>query len=64
MFYRDITARYADVCKLASGAGRVIGVSIPFRAPWLTEDFETNKAKAAWTDKDEMMLYPKITSQP
>lgn len=60
MFYRDITARYADVCRLASGTGRVIGVSIPFRAPWLTDDFEANKAKAAWTDKDEMMLYPKL----
>lgn len=60
MFYQDITVRYADVCKLASRCERIIGVSIPFRAPWLTADFEANKAKAAWTDKDEMMAYPKL----
>ena len=60
MFYQDITARYADVCRLASRSEHIIGVSIPFRAPWLTEDFEANKAKATWTDKDEMMVYPKL----
>ena len=60
MFYQDITARYADVCRLASRSERIIGVSIPFRAPWFTEDFETNKAKAIWVDKDEMMVYPKL----
>ena len=60
MFYQDITARYADVCRLASRSERIIGVSIPFRAPWLTEDFEANKAKATWVDKDEMMVYPKL----
>ena len=37
-----------------------MGVSIPFRAPWLTTDFEANKAQATWIDKDEMMVYPKL----
>jgi hypothetical protein len=60
MFYQDITVRYADVCKLASRCERIIGVSIPFRAPWLTDDFETKKAKVTWMDKDEMMVYPKL----
>jgi hypothetical protein len=48
------------VCKLASRCERIIGVSIPFRAPWLTDDFETKKAKVTWMDKDEMMVYPKL----
>jgi hypothetical protein len=38
----------------------VLVVSIPFRAPWLTEDFEARKAEALWIDRDEAMVYPKL----
>jgi hypothetical protein len=60
LFYEGITKRYADVCMLASKSEHIMGVSIPFRAPWLTTDFEANKAQATWIDKDEMMVYPKL----
>ena len=59
-FYESITKRYADICTLASKSAHVMAVSIPFRAPWLTADFESNKTRATWIDKDEMMVYPKL----
>lgn len=60
LFYEGITRRYADICTRASKSAHIMAVSIPFRAPWYTEDFETNKAHATWLDKDEKMLYPKL----
>ena len=60
LFYEGITKRYAEICALAAKSAHIMAVSIPFRAPWLTADFETNKAQAAWVDKDEMMVYPKL----
>jgi hypothetical protein len=60
LFYTGITQRYADVCVRASKTAHIMAVSIPFRAPWLTADFEANKAQAVWIDKDEKMVYPKL----
>ena len=45
---------------LASKTAPVMAVSIPFRAPWPTEDFEAKKAEALWIDRDEAMVYPKL----
>ena len=59
-FYESITKRYAEICVLASKTAPVMAVSIPFRAPWLTEDFEARKAEALWIDRDEAMVYPKL----
>ena len=33
---------------------------MPFRLPWLTSDFETNKQRAVWTEADESMLHPQV----
>jgi hypothetical protein len=55
-----MTQRYADICVLASQTAHILAVSVPFRAPWLTADFEANKAHASWLDADEKMVYPKL----
>lgn len=60
LFYSSMTRTYADLCVLASKTAHILAVSIPFRAPWLTEDFEANKAHALWIDQDEKMVYPKL----
>ena len=38
----------------------VLVVSTPFRAPWHTDDYETNKSRAVWAQADESMLYPHV----
>lgn len=60
LFYKNITKKYADVCTRAASMKQVMVVSIPFRAPWVTEDFESNKEHALWLHADEQMLYPKL----
>jgi hypothetical protein len=60
LFYTSMTQRYADICVLASQTAHIVAVSVPFRAPWLTADFEANKAHASWLDADEKMVYPKL----
>jgi hypothetical protein len=59
-FYESITKKYADVCTRVAGMKQVMVVSIPFRAPWVTADFERNKEHALWLHSDGMMLYPKL----
>jgi hypothetical protein len=59
-FYEDMTAQYAGMCRRAGALPQVLVVSIPFRAPWLTEDFEANKQHARWLQADGTMLYPKL----
>lgn len=59
-FYESITKKYADICTRAAGMQQVMVVSIPFRAPWVTEDYEKNKEHALWLHADEKMLYPKL----
>jgi hypothetical protein len=59
-FYESITKKYSDICTRAAGMQQVMVVSIPFRAPWHTADFEENKARALWIDKDERMVYPRL----
>ena len=60
LFFSSMTQRYADICVLASKTAHIMAVSIPFRAPWHTADFEANKARALWIDTDERMVYPKL----
>ena len=60
LFYESITKRYAEICVLASKTAPVIAVSIPFRAPWPTADFEDKKAEALWIDENGAMVYPKL----
>ena len=59
-FYESITKQYADVCTRAGSMKQVVVVSIPFRAPWVTEDFARNKEHALWLCANEEMLYPKL----
>ena len=59
-FYEDMTEQYAGMCRRAAGLPQVLVLSIPFRAPWLTEDFEANKKHARWVQKDGTMVYPKM----
>ena len=58
--YSNITERYAQICRRALELPHVMVLSIPFRAPWHTEDFERNKEHALWVHKDDMMRYPKL----
>jgi hypothetical protein len=60
LFYDGVTRQYADICRRAAKATQVLVVSIPFRAPWPTDDFEANKQRAAWLEKDARMVYPKL----
>ena len=59
-FYEGITKQYADICTRAARMTQVMVVSIPFRAPWVTDDFERNKEHALWLHAGEQMLYPKL----
>ncbi len=59
-FYGGMTEQYAGMCRRAAGMPQVLVVSIPFRAPWLTEDYEANKQHARWTQPDGTMSYPKL----
>ena len=59
-FYESFTRPYANMCRLAAAMPHVLVVSMPFRAPWLTADYDTNKARAVWTDTDEGMRHPRV----
>lgn len=59
-FYQGMTQQYAYMCTRAAGMPQVLVVSIPFRAPWLTNDFEANKQQARWIQQDGTMVYPKL----
>ena len=59
-FYDSFTRPYANMCRLAAAMPHVLVVSVPFRAPWKTDDYETNKRRAVWTQEDESMLFPRV----
>jgi hypothetical protein len=59
-FYESFTRPYARMCRLAASMPHVLVVSMPFRAPWRTDDYETNKRRAAWTQADGSMLHPEV----
>ena len=59
-FYDSFTRPYANMCRLAAAMPHVLLLSIPFRAPWRTDDYETKKRRATWTQADGRMLYPHV----
>jgi len=59
-FYESFTRPYANICRVAASMPHVLVVSMPFRAPWRTDDYETNKGRAVWTQADESMLHPHV----
>jgi len=59
-FYESFTGPYASICRLAAAMPNVLVVSMPFRAPWHTDDYEANKQRAVWTQADESMLHPDV----
>ena len=59
-FYESFTRPYAKMCELAAAMPHVLLLSMPFRAPWCTTDYETNKQRAVWTEADESMLHPRV----
>ena len=59
-FYTSFTGPYANMCRVAAAFPHVLVLSMPFRAPWHTDDFETNKRRAVWTQADESMLHPHV----
>jgi len=59
-FYDSFTRPYAQMCRLAAAIPHVLVVSMPFRAPWRTRDYETNKQRATWTQADGSMLHPHV----
>jgi hypothetical protein len=59
-FYESFTRPYAQLCRLAAAIPHVLVVSMPFRAPWRTRDYETNKQRATWTQADGSMLHPHV----
>jgi hypothetical protein len=59
-FYESFTRPYAQMCRLAAAMPNVLVLSVPFRAPWPTADYEANKGRAAWTQADESMLFPHV----
>ena len=59
-FYESFTRPYANLCRLAASIPNVLVVSVPFRAPWCTDDYATNKGRALWTQPDETMLHPQV----
>jgi hypothetical protein len=59
-FYESFTRPYAGMCRLAASMPNVLVVSMPFRAPWCTDDYATNKGRALWTQPDESMLHPQV----
>jgi hypothetical protein len=60
LFYNSVTRQYADICKRAATTKHVLVVSIPFRAPWPTDDFEAKQRHATWLTKDARMVYPRL----
>lgn len=60
LFYNSVTRQYADICKRAATTKQVLVVSIPFRAPWPTDDFEAKQRHATWLTKDARMVYPRL----
>ena len=59
-FYESFTRPYADMCRLAAAMPHVLVLSMPFRAPWHTADFESNKRRAVWTEADDSMRHPQV----
>ena len=59
-FYESTTKQYADICTRAAAMPQVLVVSVPFRAPWPTPDFEANRQHALWMQADGTMVYPKL----
>jgi len=60
LFYDGVTKQYADICRRAAKTKQVLVVSVPFRAPWPTDDFEANQRRAAWLQRDNRMVYPRL----
>jgi len=58
--YMKITDRYARICRRALAIPHVLVTSVPFRAPWHTDDFARNKQDALWLHRDDMMQYPRL----
>ena len=46
--YTLYTAVYNAACQRMARCGHVVLVSVPFRLPWLTNDFAANGHKASW----------------
>ena len=59
-FYHSFTRPYANMCRVAAAMPHVLLLSMPFRAPWNTDDYERNKGRAAWTEADGSMLHPHV----
>ena len=59
-FYHSFTRPYANMCRVAAAMPHVLLLSMPFRPPWNTHDYERNKRRAVWTQEDESMLHPKV----
>ena len=59
-FYNSFTGPYAHMCRAAAAMPNELVLSMPFRPPWHTTDFETNKRRAVWTQADESMLHPHV----
>jgi hypothetical protein len=59
-FYESFTGPYAKMCERAAAMPHVLLLSMPFRAPWHTDDYEANKQRAVWTQADESMLHPEV----
>jgi hypothetical protein len=59
-FYHSFTRPYAHMCRVAAAMPHVLVLSMPFRAPWHTADYEANKTRAEWTLADESMLHPRV----
>jgi hypothetical protein len=59
-FFLSFTRPYANMCRVAAAMPHVLLLSMPFRAPWCTEDYEANKERAVWTEADESMRHPHV----
>jgi len=59
-FYESFTRPYATMCRVAAAMPHVLLLSMPFRAPWRTDDYPANKQRAVWTEPDESMLHPHV----
>jgi hypothetical protein len=63
-FYESFTRPYTRLCEAATATPHVLLLSMPFRAPWKTDDYEANKALARWTQPDGRMLHPRVDMFP
>jgi hypothetical protein len=60
-FYESFTLPYAVMCEAAAAMPHVLVLSMPFRAPWKTDDYNRNVALAWWTQTDgRMHLHPQV----